>query len=66
MGTHTSDVVIKPTVGVLRPPHMEAKTQTSIPTVEVLIPSVMGDNTTLPYVNLFILGCNMTHSELQV
>ena len=26
MGTNISDVVIEPTVGVLRPPHMEANT----------------------------------------
>ena len=52
MGTNTSDVVIEPTAGILRPPHMEANTQSSIPTVEVLIPPVMGDNTTLPHVSL--------------
>ena len=54
MGTNTSDVVIELTVGVLRPPHMEANTQTSIPTVEVLIPPVMGDNTMLLHVSLSI------------
>ena len=63
MGTNTSDVVIEPTVGVLRPPHMEANTQTSIPTVEVLIPPVMGDNTMLPHVSLSILGCK--HDQLR-
>ena len=57
MGKNTSNVVIEPTVGVLRPPHMEANTQTSIPHVEVLIPPIMGDNTTLPHVSLSILGC---------
>ena len=57
MGTNTSDVVMGPTVDVLRPPHMEANTQTSIPTVEVLIPHVMGDNTMLLHVSLSILGC---------
>ena len=57
IGTNTSNVIIEPTVGVLRPPHMEANTQTSIPTVEVLIPPVMGDNTMLLHVNLSILGC---------
>ena len=56
MGTNTFNVVIEPMVGVLRP-HMEANTKTSIPTVEVLIPPVMGDNTMLPHVNLSISGC---------
>ena len=56
MGVNTSDVVIEPTVGVLRTPHMEANTQTSIPTVEVLIPPVLGDNTVIPHVSLSILG----------
>ena len=40
IGTNTSDVVIEPAVGVLRTPHIEATTQTLIPTVEVLIPPV--------------------------
>ena len=57
MGTNSSDVVIEPTVGILRPPHTEANTQTSIPTIETLIPPVMGDNTMLPHVSLSILGC---------
>ena len=51
MGTNTSDMVIEPTVGVLRTPCMEANIQTSIPTVEVLIPPVLGDNT-IPHVSL--------------
>ena len=61
--TNTSDVVIEPTVGVLRPPHMEANTQTSNPTVEVLIPPVMGDNTALTHVSLSISGCE--HDQLR-
>ena len=56
MGTNTSDVVIDPTVGVLRTPHIEAISQTSIPTVEVLIPPGIGDNTSIPHVSLSILG----------
>ena len=54
MGTNTSDVVIEPTVGVLRTPHTEANTQTSIPTVEMLIPHVLGDNTMIPHISLSI------------
>ena len=56
MGTNTSDVVIEPTVCVLRSSHTEVNTQTSIPTVEVLIPPVLGYNTTIPHVNLSISG----------
>ena len=62
MGTNTSDVVIEPTVGILSPPHMEANTQTSVQTVEVLIHPVMGDNTMLLHVSLSIYWVvNMTH-----
>ena len=56
MGTNTSDVVIEPTVGVLRTPHMEANTQTLILTVEALIPPILGDNTAIPHVSLSISG----------
>ena len=43
-------------MGVLRTPHTEPNTQTSIPTVEVLIPPVLGDNTTILHVTLSTLG----------
>ena len=56
MGTNTSDVVMEPTAGVLRTPYIEANTQTSIPTVEVLIPPFLGDNTVIPHVSLSISG----------
>ena len=54
MGTNPSDVVIEPAVGVLRTPHVEAITQTSILTVEVLIPPGIGDNALIPHVSLHI------------
>ena len=53
---NTSDVVIEPAVGILRTLHIEATTQTSIPTVEVLIPPGIGDNASIPHVSLSILG----------
>ena len=56
MGTNTSDVVTEPAVGVLRTSHMEAHIQTSILTVEVLIPPILGDNTAIPHVSLSISG----------
>ena len=55
-GTNTSDVVIEPAVGILRTPCIEATTQTSIPTVEILIPPGIGDNASIPHVSLSILG----------
>ena len=56
MGTKTSDVVIESTGSGLRPSCMEANAQTSIPIVDVLLPSGLGDNTTMPHVNISILG----------
>ena len=56
MGTNTSDVVIEPTGSGLRPSCMEANAQTSIPIVDVLLPSGHGDHITMPHVNLSILG----------
>ena len=56
IGTNTSDVIIEPAVGILRTPHIEATTQTSIPTVEVLIPPGIGDNASIANVSLSILG----------
>ena len=56
MGTNTSNVVIEPTVSGLRTSHMEANAQTSIPIVDVLLPSGLGDHTAIPHVNLSISG----------
>ena len=56
IGTNTSNVVTEPAVGILRTPHTEATNQTSIPTVEVLIPPGMGGNTSIPHVSLSISG----------
>ena len=56
IGPNTSDVVIEPTVGVLRTQHIGATTQTSITAVEVLIPPGIGDNALIPHVSLSILG----------
>ena len=56
IGTNTPDVAIEPAVGVLRIPHIEATTQTLIPTVGVLIPPGIEDNALIPHVSLSILG----------
>ena len=49
-------MIIEPTVGVVRTLHMEANTQTTIPTVEVSIPPGLGDNTMIHHFSLSILG----------
>ena len=56
IGRNTLDVVIEPAVGILRTPHIEATTQTLIPTVEVLLPPGIGDNALIPHVSLSISG----------
>ena len=56
MGTNTSDVVIEPTGNGPRPSCMEANAQTSIPIVDVLLPSGLGDHISMPHVNLSISG----------
>ena len=56
MGTNTSDVVIEPTGSGPRPFHMEANAQTSLPIVDVLVPSSLVDHVAMPHINLSILG----------
>ena len=56
MGTNTSDMVIEPTGSGPRPLHMEANVQTSLPIVDVLLPSSIGDHVVILHVNLSILG----------
>ena len=56
MRTNTSDVVIEPTRSGPRTSSMEVNAQTSIPIVDVLLPSVLGDHVTIPHVNLSIYG----------
>ena len=56
MGTNTSDVVIEPTRSGPRTSSMEANAQTSIPIVDVLLPSGLGDHIMIPCVNLSISG----------
>ena len=56
MGSNTSDVVIESTRNRTRTSNIEANAQTSIPTVDVLLPSSLGDHVTIPHVNLSISG----------
>ena len=55
IGTNTSNVVIEPTRSGLRISSMEANAQTSMPIVDVLLPSGLGDHIT-SHVNLSISG----------
>ena len=57
MGTYNSDVVIESTRNRTGTSNMKANTQTSIPIVDVLLPSSLGDHVTIPHVNLSISGC---------
>ena len=55
MGTNTSDVEVRPHRDRVRTSIMDANAQTSIPIVEVMLPSVGGDHLAIPQVNLSIL-----------
>ena len=56
IGTNTSDVVVEPTRDRTRTSLIEANAQTSVPIVDVLLPSGHGDHVTIPQVNLSISG----------
>ena len=55
-GTNTSDVVVESTRNGLRTSSLEATAQNSISIVDVLLPSSLGDQATMPHVNLSISG----------
>ena len=55
-GTNTSDVVVELTRDRTRTSNIEANAQTSIPIVDVLLPSGHGDHVTIPHINLSISG----------
>ena len=54
--TNTSDVVVESTRDRTRTSNTEANAQTSIPIVDVLLPSGQGDHVTIPHINLSISG----------
>ena len=56
MGTNASNVVIEPTGSGLRPSYMETNAEASIPIVDVLLPSSLGDHIPMPHVNVSIIG----------
>ena len=56
IGTNTSDVVVEPNRDRSRTSTMEANAQTSIPIVDVMLPSGRGDHLMIPQVNLSISG----------
>ena len=56
MGTNISDMVIEPTRSGLRTSSMEENAQTSMPIVDLLLPSSLRDHITIPHVNLSISG----------
>ena len=56
VGTNTSEVVVEPNRDRSRTSTMEANAQTSIPIVDIMLPSGRGDHLTIPQVNLSISG----------
>ena len=56
IGTNTSDVVVEPAIDRLRTSTVEANAQTSIPIVDIMLPSGQGDHLMIPHVNLSISG----------
>ena len=56
VGTNTSDVVVEAARDRLRTSTVEANAQTSIPIVDVMLPSGSGNHLAIPHVNLFISG----------
>ena len=56
IGTNTSDVVVESTRDRTRTLNMEENAQTSIPIVDVFLPSGQGDHVMIPHVNLSISG----------
>ena len=56
IGTNTSDVVVESTRDRTRASNIEANAQTSIPIVDVLLPSGQGEHVMIPHINLSISG----------
>ena len=56
MGTNTSDIEGRPHRGGTRASTSDANTQTSLPIVDVMLPSGGKDQLTIPQINLFISG----------
>ena len=57
IGTNTLDVEVRPYRDRLRTSTMDANAQTSIPIVDIMLPSdSVGDHLALPQVNLSISG----------
>ena len=54
MGTNTSDVVVESTRNRTGTSNIEGYAQTSIPIVDMLLPSSLGDHVTIPHANLYI------------
>ena len=56
MGTNTSDVEARPRIDGTRVVTLNANIQTSLLTVDIMIPSSAEDQITLPQINLSISG----------
>ena len=56
MGTNTSDIEVRPHRDGARASTLDANTQTSLPIVDVMLPSGGGDQLAIPQINLSISG----------
>ena len=56
MRSNTSDIEVRPHRDGARASTLDANTQTSLPLVDVMLPSCGGDQLAIPQINLSILG----------
>ena len=56
MGTNTSDIEVRPHRDGTRAPTSDANAQTSLPIVDIMLPSGGGDQLAIPQINVSILG----------
>ena len=56
MGTNTSDIDVKPLRDGTRASTLDANAQTSLPVVDVMLPSGGGNQLAMPQINLSISG----------
>ena len=56
MGTNTSDIEVRPHRDGARASTLDANAQTSLPIVDVMLPSGGGDQLAIPQINLTISG----------
>ena len=56
MGTNTLDIEVRPHRDGARASTLDANTQSSLPFVDVMLPSGRGDQLAIPHINVSLLG----------